>query len=226
MLAQRVFHKWRAFEWLACPGLLYSFAKKVANQRKLELISFLLVLFGDKTRHTLFHRIHNHSRFCVRHLRTTISISVLYTTRNAKLASTLLQACYLAVIKSISGCVHIACSGLMITSLLQVVNWLDASWLSRSIIHKVDEGCFKNWQQVCKFQVWFSQTWCNLVKKTRGLMKVDGQNPFIPKLQVVLITCRKSVNIELHLVSCSRTWGNLKKTTGLMKPDDILASNG
>ena len=34
---------------------------------------------------------------------------------------------YLTVIKSISGCVRITCSGLMITSLLQVVNRLDAS---------------------------------------------------------------------------------------------------
>ena len=39
-------------------------------------------------------------------------------------AASLMQACYLAVIKPISGCVRIACSGLMITSLLQVVNRL------------------------------------------------------------------------------------------------------
>ena len=37
------------------------------------------------------------------------------------------SACYLAVVKPISGCVCIACSGLMITSPLQVVNRLDAS---------------------------------------------------------------------------------------------------
>ena len=47
--------------------------------------------------------------------------------RNTEVASSLLQACYLAVIKPISGCVHIACFGLVITSLLQVVNRLDAS---------------------------------------------------------------------------------------------------
>ena len=35
--------------------------------------------------------------------------------------------CRLAIIKPISGCVRIACSGLMTTSLLQVVNRLDAS---------------------------------------------------------------------------------------------------
>ena len=39
-----------------------------------------------------------------------------------QIAASLMQAHYLAVIKSISGCVRIACSGLMITSLLQVVN--------------------------------------------------------------------------------------------------------
>ena len=43
-----------------------------------------------------------------------------------KFPASLLQTCYHAVIKAISGCVCIACSGLMI-SLLQVVNRLDAS---------------------------------------------------------------------------------------------------
>ena len=38
-----------------------------------------------------------------------------------QVAASLLQTCRLAVIKSISGCVRIACYGLMITSLLQVV---------------------------------------------------------------------------------------------------------
>ena len=50
-----------------------------------------------------------------------------YTASNAQVAASLLQVCYLAVIKPISGCVRIACSDLMITSLLQVVNRLDAS---------------------------------------------------------------------------------------------------
>ena len=52
---------------------------------------------------------------------------IWYTTRNTQVAASLLQACYLTVIKSISGCVRITCSDLMITSLLQVVNRLDAS---------------------------------------------------------------------------------------------------
>ena len=54
------------------------------------------------------------------------SICEFYTARNAEVASHLLQACYLAVIKPISGCVRIACSGWTITGLLQVVNRLDA----------------------------------------------------------------------------------------------------
>ena len=52
----------------------------------------------------------------------------------------LVQVCYLAVIKLISGCDRIACSGLMTTSLLQVANRLDPS-------------CFDNFQQVRKYQV-------------------------------------------------------------------------
>ena len=42
----------------------------------------------------------------------------------------------------ISGCVRIACSGLMITSVLQFLNRHDASWLSRFFIHKLDASCF------------------------------------------------------------------------------------
>ena len=47
------------------------------------------------------------------------------TARSAKVVASVLQVCYFAVIKLISGCVRIACSGLMITSLLQVINRLD-----------------------------------------------------------------------------------------------------
>ena len=50
-----------------------------------------------------------------------------------KRASQLLQACCLAFIKPISGCVCIVCSGLMITSLLQVVNSLDGyKWIVKT----------------------------------------------------------------------------------------------
>ena len=41
-----------------------------------------------------------------------------YSVRNFKLAANLLQACNRAVVKPVSGCVRIACSSLMITSLL------------------------------------------------------------------------------------------------------------
>ena len=50
-----------------------------------------------------------------------------YVARNVQTVASLLQACCLVVIKPMSGCVRIACSGLMITNLLQVVNRLDAS---------------------------------------------------------------------------------------------------
>ena len=43
-----------------------------------------------------------------------------YAVRNTQVAASLLQACSFAVIKPISGYVPIACSGLMITILLQV----------------------------------------------------------------------------------------------------------
>ena len=72
----------------------------------------------------------------------------MYTERKTQVASSLLQACYLAVIKPISGYVRIACSGLMITSLRQVINRLDASLLSRLFIHNIHTSCFDNLQQV------------------------------------------------------------------------------
>ena len=95
---------------------------------------------------------------------------IFYTARNAQVAESLLYACCLGAIKTLSGCVRIACFGLMITSLLQVVNMLDVSWLSRLFIHKLDASCFNNLHQVCKYlsaifaTSKFSQTWCNLIK--------------------------------------------------------------
>ena len=82
----------------------------------------------------------------------------------------------LAVIKPISGCVRIACSGLMITSLLRVVNRLAASWLSRLFIHKFDASFFNNLQQVWKYQlqqVWLSQTYCNLLTTCSKPLKLS-----------------------------------------------------
>ena len=78
----------------------------------------------------------------------------MYTAKDAEVAASLLQVCYLAVIKPIPGQVHIACSGLMIkTSLLQVVNRLDASRLSRLFTQKLDASCFNNLQRVSKYEV-------------------------------------------------------------------------
>ena len=65
----------------------------------------------------------------------------------------------------ILGCVHIACSDLMIASLLQVVTRLmevdyqDLS--STSLMPVVSTTCSKS-VNINLQQVWFSQTWCNL----------------------------------------------------------------
>ena len=72
-------------------------------------------------------------------------------TKNAQVTTSLLQTGYLTVTKRISGCVRNACSGLMITSLLQVDNWLDANWFSRLFIHKLDASCLNNLYQVYKY---------------------------------------------------------------------------
>lgn len=49
------------------------------------------------------------------------------TRRLAQVVASLSAACYLAVVKPIARFVRIACSGLMITRLLEFVNRLDAS---------------------------------------------------------------------------------------------------
>ena len=66
-----------------------------------------------------------------------------------------------AITKTISGCVRIACFGLMITSLLQVVNRHAASC---ELHAGLMQGCFINMQQVCKCQV------------AAGLMQLDDVN--------------------------------------------------
>ena len=69
-------------------------------------------------------------------LGSTVLDGLMYTctARNVDVAANLLQACCLAVIKPISECVCIACSRLMITSLLQVVNRLKAAF-QLSVFH-------------------------------------------------------------------------------------------
>ena len=59
----------------------------------------------------------------------------------------------LAIINPISGWVRIACSSLIIPSLLQVVNRLSSSLLSGLFIHRLDASCFDNSHQVCKYHV-------------------------------------------------------------------------
>ena len=56
--------------------------------------------------------------------------------------------CSFAVIKLISRCVRIACSGLMMISSLQGLSKLDESWFSRLVIHKLDASGSKNVRQV------------------------------------------------------------------------------
>ena len=73
---------------------------------------------------------------------SAISTTCLHVTAKpeAQVPGSLLQACYFAVIKPISGCVCIACFGFMITTLLQVViTRLDAG----SLFKTLDVSCFK-----------------------------------------------------------------------------------
>ena len=66
--------------------------------------------------------------------------------RNAQVTASLLtKSCCLAVIKPIPGCARIACSGLMMTSLLQVFKRLYASsFIDKTFIRKLDASCWKN----------------------------------------------------------------------------------
>ena len=85
-----------------------------------------------------------------------------YTARNVQVAASLLQACCLAVIKPISGCVRIACSGLLwcklSTSLLQV----DCQDFLSTSLMQIVLTCSKSpnikLQQFC-----VSQACCNLL---------------------------------------------------------------
>ena len=86
----------------------------------------------------------------------------------------------------LSSLVHIPCSGLKMTNLLQVVNRFDASWFSKLFIHKLDSRCATCNKSVNnKFhQVWLPQIWCNLMKPT-GLIQLNKP--------VKSTTCVKSV---------------------------------
>ena len=65
---------------------------------------------------------------------------VIYTAKNAQVSCS-----KSAITKAISGCVRIVCSGLMITSLLQVVNRLAASCeLHAGLMQVVLSTCSKS----------------------------------------------------------------------------------
>ena len=64
--------------------------------------------------------------------------------RPLRCAASLLQACCLAIIKPLGGCVHMACSSLVITSLLQVVNLLRATSFFTRLKHVVSTTCSKS----------------------------------------------------------------------------------
>ena len=110
----------------------------------------------------------------------------------------------LAVIKPISGCVGIACSGLMVTSLLQVVNRLAASWLSKLFIHKLEASCSTTRSKPANIktqQVWFLQTCYNLLTTCRKPVKPQLAALTVKKvvkdlLQVVPRVCRNCGNMS------------------------------
>ena len=77
--------------------------------------------------------------------------------------------------------VTIACFGLMMTSLLQLINRLDWSWLSRLFIHKLDNYCF---------------VWCNYL--------FDIINKDFTYIQIT--SCSKSTNITLNQVCFEALW--------------------
>ena len=95
-------------------------------------------------------------------------------TVNAQVAASLLPVrLFLAIIKPISGCVRIACSGFMMTGLIAsygntVCIFPDASRLLRLFIHKFDASCWNNLRRVCKYQV--------EARLIADLLQPDGMN--------------------------------------------------
>ena len=73
---------------------------------------------------------------------------VRYTSKNVQVSTSLLQACcYLAVSKPISGCVRIACSGLMITVASCQQAWCKLV-VKTCFVHKLDASCFSKSENV------------------------------------------------------------------------------
>ena len=80
-----------------------------------------------------------------------VSLGLLHSQKRASCSKS-------AITKPISGCVRIACSGLMMASLLQVVNRLAASCELHAGLMQVVSSTFSKsanikLQQVCKYQV-------------------------------------------------------------------------
>ena len=61
-----------------------------------------------------------------------------------RLKSALTSCNRFVINKSISGCVRMACDGLLTTRLLQAVNRLVASCLSRLVVHRLAASCNKS----------------------------------------------------------------------------------
>ena len=72
------------------------------------------------------HRQSNVMVACLRAMHCIV-VLMLHSQKRASCSRSAADLMQLAIIKPISGCVRIACSGLIISSLLQVVNRLAAS---------------------------------------------------------------------------------------------------
>ena len=114
--------------------------------------------------------------------------------KTGKLQPSLRQGCCLAVLKPISGCVRIAYSGLVITSLLQVVNMLN-----------------------CRF---YLQAWCKLLQQLAAVLiftdltQLGHSNIFdatwwqtcIQSAKSTICICTHSINNSLALTSNTKVF--------------------
>ncbi len=103
------------------------------------------------------------------------------------------------ITKPISGCVRIACSGLTIISLLQVVNRLAASWKLHADLMQIAD--FTSLMQVANklYQACEHQTCCNLT--FADLLQVDETTCIKPACSWqlaarLLTTCNRLVMIK------------------------------
>ena len=109
--------------------------------------------------------------------------------------------------KPISGCLlnPMACNSFLMTSLLQVVNRLVASWLWKLVILRLAASCFNKFVQLNvenngndKLQpVWCQQTCCNLMKLASLLKPGSHMLPMVGDLLSVIIQGKNSQRIPL-----------------------------